>query len=204
MCARALVPKAGGARFKHPVVPPPPPEQTDPLNTRTDNMGVVGKQEVSETTAPASKKPEAKKRKKQRVVEKDPAEVLTYLSQWKNNRAGWKFNKNTQSWLIRHMYHADKLNKTGFEWMTEYLQHGPESLRQRVLQDAARRAMRYQQYTDQNDNSEGKNEKATTTDDHGDDQLFQNLSDHDKRKEYKRARKVLEIVAVPIEKAQSP
>lgn len=142
-----------------------------------------------DSTKPKKERPKKKKQRKKNTITKDPADAYAYLEAWKNQNS-WKFNKNTQSWLIRHMYRADQLNKTGFQWMAEYIRHGSEPLRHRVLQEARRRALRYQAYSDAPDKDSHTKEDAE----------WQGLSDHDKRKEYKRARKLLEVVAVPVEK----
>jgi hypothetical protein len=39
---------------------------------------------------------------------KDPAEATLYLEQW-DAGAGWRFNKSTQAWILRHMYQKDKV-----------------------------------------------------------------------------------------------
>lgn len=42
---------------------------------------------------------------------KDPVEAAQYLVVWDTREdGGWRFNKSTQSWLIRHMYERDKVN----------------------------------------------------------------------------------------------
>jgi WKF domain len=158
---------------------------------------------------------------------KDIKEAAGYLTNWKNYRQQWKFNKNTQSWLIRHMYETDKVAKGTFTILLEYLQGlDGNTSKQRVLQGATRRALRYQQYSEQqeeggdsaiadkkkNNNTKTKIRFAEDTkaaaandnvvkkkgeDDKGateDDKRWNALCDHDKRKEYKRARKILETL----------
>ena len=136
--------------------------------------------------------------------EKDPNEASNYITMWKQREhGGWKFNKNTQSWLIRHMYEAEKVTKTTFSTLMEYFVDLKGNTRDRVKEDATRRALRYKQWetnsstqeknTDKQ--SEGKKEENnndTTTSE--DAKKWSELSDHDKRKEYKRARKVLETL----------
>lgn len=196
-----------------------------------DNLGTI----VSENV-PSSPKKVGRKRKHKTV--KDPAEAALYLTRWKadrdakesdnkaNNRnnSGWKFNKNTQSWLIRHMYEADKLSKSTFSLLLEYLHGMPSNSqgRERIMAEAVRRAVRYQDYEKSKMNNpkddrvkeKADNEKEAkktnsqgvandSTNEQADDDeaerieeadRWSKLDDHGKRKEYKRARKVLETL----------
>mmetsp|Transcript_31723 Transcript_31723/g.48637 ORF Transcript_31723/g.48637 Transcript_31723/m.48637 type:complete len:209 (+) Transcript_31723:150-776(+) len=165
------------------------------------------------SSAPTTTTPKKKKSKKNRHV-KDPKEAATYLSSWKHREAGtnWKFNKNTQSWLIRHMYEADKVDKTCFGLLLEYLSSGDDQMQARVRTEGTRRALRYKDYQKNNpeagENKETAEKEPTTTTKSGEDTAKENgkngdeddttnwneLSDHDKRKEYKRARKVLDVL----------
>ena len=152
--------------------------------------------------------------KKQRKKTKDPTEVAQYLSSWQHRAAGtnWKFNKNTQSWIVRHMYEADKLNKQVFEKCLEYLGGINDTAKVRVVEDAKLRARRYKEYeattgtsihpikgtpaTKQSTEPETIHSKASrpAATEEDDEQRWKNLDDHDKRKEYKRARKILEVL----------
>jgi hypothetical protein len=147
--------------------------------------------------------PKQTKTKKQKAVVKDPSEAIEYLKQWKHDKSVWKFNKNTQSWIIRHMYDAEKLDKVAFSLVTEYLQ-GLQggTAKTWVLADATKRALRYKEFeksqgtaVDSASKDVEKKETDNTTKDETEDIIrWKNLSDHDKRKEYKRARKVLEVL----------
>jgi hypothetical protein len=190
------------------------------LESRGEGSNIKQTEAEKETTtteqAVSSKTKKNKKRKRNDRC-KDPTEVLTYLSTWKahqeNNDVEWKYNKNTQSWLIRHMYDSEKVPKNVFTITVEYLLGiQSETLKQRIIDDATRRALRYKQYEkDTNNNNEGGGEgkQNNTTDIDGntstkdtdetnqqqqqqDDEHWMKLDDHDKRKEYKRARKILE------------
>ena len=144
---------------------------------------------------------------------KDPAEAAAYLSSWKHREAGsgWRFNKNTQSWLLRHMYETDKCTKATFTLLVEYLVGCQGTTRRRLREDAARRALRYKEYerkskstdpdekaadvgNDAGDAEEAKEKKKETSDEATDEARFIALDDHDKRKEYKRARKILDTI----------
>ena len=171
-----------------------------------------GKKHISKHVLKAREaKDEAKKEgiktpktKPKKAVVKDPSEAIEYLKQWKQDKSNWKFNKNTQSWIIRHMYDAEKVDKPAFALVTEYLQ-GLQggTAKTWALADATKRALRYKEY--EKSQSEGKAEeeaekKETSQSSDNDAEetedliRWKNLSDHDKRKEYKRARKVLEVV----------
>mmetsp|Transcript_20398 Transcript_20398/g.44162 ORF Transcript_20398/g.44162 Transcript_20398/m.44162 type:complete len:229 (+) Transcript_20398:74-760(+) len=156
---------------------------------------------------------------------KDPSDVYAYLTGWKSSggvssrEGGWKFNKNTQNWLIRHAYDFEKVPKASFTLLMEYLAGlKGDDTKKRLLSDATRRAMRYKEYetqaqqqqatvssedaeTKQDDQKAEENEikekleqkQLEDARDTGEDRArWEKLSDHDKRKEYKRARKILD------------
>lgn len=162
-----------------------------------------------------------KKKRRKNVVEKNPSEAASYLSAWEqqnkdnltNNNTtskdrstssipeqqqNWKFNKNTQSWLIRHMYQAEMVSKSTFGLLLKYLKSGDDKTMQRCVHDATRRALRYQN----NKKGEGQvnnrmsamDQNMDQDDDHND-QRWNALDEHEQRKEYKRARKVLEMLS---------
>jgi WKF domain len=128
---------------------------------------------------PSRKKPKTSKQVK------DPKEAISYLEQWKKAREDWKFNKNTQSWLIRHMYDASVIGKHDYEVLLEYLQDSHTDVQKRLCQDATQRALRYQQHVAGNTNNGDNNE----------DETYQKMDEHNKRKEYKRARKLLDVIS---------
>jgi len=155
-----------------------------------------------------------KKEKPAKII-KDPKEAAAYLSEWKYREQGgtWKFNKNTQSWLLRHMYDTDKISKVCFVILLEYMDGLQGSSRKRVLEDAQRRALRYKKFekelgekekTSEGDKVVEEPEKRETqkdikaskisTDGEDDETRWNRLDEHDKRKEYKRGRKVIELL----------
>jgi hypothetical protein len=171
---------------------------------------------------------------------KDPNEASSYLSLWKYDRSTttkekdqnkqWKFNKNTQSWLLRHMYNPTKVPKHTFALLLEYLQNGENNVgvQNRVLEEAKFRARRYKEFEKQiqqqqhseilqekegieNVGVQGKEKNAQDDDTINkregerteissvskqvvgvDSTLWKEMDEHEKRKEYKRARKVLD------------
>ncbi|KAL7581267.1 hypothetical protein ACA910_006038 [Epithemia clementina (nom. ined.)] len=197
------------------------------LKSLEEKVTVEGKS----TPEPTSDK---KKKKKKPKVVKDPGDVYGYLTNWKRHKdegedgTSWKFNKNTQSWLIRHMFEVDKVPKSTFSLLLEYLNglKSPEA-RKRIVADATRRALRYKEYEEamkketdvsssqekdeehtKNDDDEAKDASTPTAAANNDDSdksksesqdedaaRWKQLDDHDKRKEYKRARRVLESLS---------
>mmetsp|Transcript_899 Transcript_899/g.1191 ORF Transcript_899/g.1191 Transcript_899/m.1191 type:complete len:216 (+) Transcript_899:118-765(+) len=142
---------------------------------------------------------------------KDPDDVHAYLTNWKKNQtdkeAYWKFNKNTQSWLLRHAYDYEKVPKSTFTLLLEYLAglKGGDT-KKRTIADATHRALRYKEYEKSRDAEGDEEEKAAAAtkekpatnqsnaskEENEDQSRWSGLDDHDKRKEYKRARKMLE------------
>lgn len=166
---------------------------------------------------------------------KDPTDIQEYLTNWKRQQEDdtveWKFNKNTQSWLIRHAYEADKVPKATFVLLLEYLL-GVKSgdTKKRLILDATRRASRYKQYekskkekernksvldasnaereaNSQQDSFQQQNQPQTyvlpqsapvgESKEDEDQKRWLLLDDRHKRKEYKRARKILDKLRDP-------
>jgi hypothetical protein len=167
-----------------------------------------------------------KKKKKEKNDDKikDPKEGASYLSLWKHDRLGsWKFNKNTQSWLYRHMYDSNRVSKTSFALLIEYATEGGDGMKRRLIEDAKRRARRYKDW--EGGRGEGKggggedNQRGSNNDEDisssgvgrggpssslsavsvaaTEDKAWNTMDEHDKRKEYKRARKVLDVLKGP-------
>ena len=144
---------------------------------------------------------------------KDPQEAASYLTLWnhaRNNKSdAWKFNKNTQSWLLRHMYNSEKVNKTTFGLLVDYICHGGEGTRCRVEEDAKGKAIRYKEWEkEQNDdrvdgkeNEQSERRKNKSSDHMTEETCWDELNGHDKRKEYKRARKVMDALKAVREKS---
>lgn len=150
--------------------------------------------------------PNESKKSTKNIKTKDPAEAASYLALWNLDRnsdsttKNWKFNKNTSSWLLRHMYDPDKVSKTTFATLVDYVCEGGEKTILRVKEEAKRRARRYKEWEKkhQKDGDTNQNDAADETKDaissSPDDETWNQLDDHDKRKEYKRARKVLDSI----------
>eukprot|EP00977_Amphora_coffeiformis_P000401 scaffold108_cov162-Amphora_coffeaeformis.AAC.12 len=212
--------------------PPPPPNSAETKDKAKRNKKkkkhiskhvIKAKSEAQQkvvTTITTTTGESSSKTKKAAANEtvKDPSEASEYLQAWQA-KEGWKFNKNTQSWLLRHMYEAEKVSKTTFTILLEYMKglQGKDA-KKRVLEEATARAKRYRDYeksskdtiTTSGETAEETNptpkeaEAAATTtsstssaaEDDGSYGLahWNTLDDHDKRKEYKRARRILELL----------
>ena len=170
---------------------------------RTAKHVVKAKEEhkEQETGLPGKQDKKTKKKKKRHV--KDPIEAAQYLTSWKHRDAGdnisWKFNKNTQSWLLRHMYEPDKVSKGAFTLLLEYMDGLQGQTKIRIVADAKRRALRYKEHEKTNPQENGmvkeeKKEEESKDVDEDDETRWKRLDDHEKRKEYKRARKVLDVL----------
>ena len=138
---------------------------------------------------------------------KDPNEAHEYLSNWKYDSANWKFNKNTQSWLCRNMYDVDKVPKAVFSLLMEYIEGLKGFTRDWVNEDAVRQVLRYKawekkQSDDGDDASEEDTNKEDDEEKKEDDARFAALNDHEKRKEYKRSRQVVQAIKKAMEAEQ--
>ncbi|CAK0903423.1 unnamed protein product [Prorocentrum cordatum] len=85
-----------------------------------------------------------KKRKKaaeESRPRKDPDDAEAYLKAWAASRdgsggAGWRFNKATQAWLLRHAYDPERVSKGGFQLLLPYLEGLRGAARERARSDA--------------------------------------------------------------------
>ena len=197
-------------------------------NKRKDvsTNGGGGSKTSDNTTKPHTVQKKKRKKKKKFHV-KDPQEAHSYLSLWQQNKKQnemkgdddalepiWRFNKNTQSWLIRHMYDVEIIAKGTFTILVLYLEELKGSSRKRGYDDAVRRALRYKKWEkdqkedggkDNEDENEGNEEAISEVkqDDEDDEEekeidakRWKSLNEHDKRKEYKRARKIIDVLKV--------
>jgi len=154
------------------------------------------KNKTEEATTTASKS--------QQVVN-DVSHVLRYISTWKHRDSGskWKFSKNKQSWILRHMYNVSLVNKSLFCLIVEYLHGLKGENRKRIYNDAVKRSLRYKNWEKQDGHPEERQEdtNATTASttclismrQYNNDTIWKELSDNDKRKEYKRSRRIIDI-----------
>ncbi|KAG8677338.1 hypothetical protein FPOAC2_03464 [Fusarium poae] len=88
----------------------------------------VVKQSKSKSKGPA-KKPQPQ-------VSTDLKPALEYLSLWKSSRDSWKFNKNHQSNLIKHVFDADGIPASDIETFYDYIQDLKGFVRMRLRETA--------------------------------------------------------------------
>ena len=113
------------------------------------------------------------------AIVKDPSTAHSYLTLWSTSRKSWKFNKSTQSWLIRHMYDAGLVSKDCFGLLVEYLKGLPEGRKRDIVEHAGGIVKAYRVWEEKG----GKVE-----DDVGEGEGFEGLDGKGKRKVFKRAR----------------
>ena len=180
---------------------------TDPdTNNETSNVLIP----AATSSLSLSKKQKMTKQKHM----KDPVDVEGYLMAWKQHHnlsadassnhgttTIWKFNKNTQSWLIRHLYDSTKISKSIFALALQYFLKSNLNVQQRLREDAMQRAIQYQQQQQErgttNQNDEGKddgddNPKNNTEEDESTEMILEK----NQRKEYKRARKIIDTLVL--------
>ncbi|KAJ3350275.1 hypothetical protein GGF32_004990 [Allomyces javanicus] len=64
--------------------------------------------------------------------------VVAYLHEWKANRAAWRFSKNKQVWLLKHLYTRNKIPDSAFAIAVEYLEDLRGVARTRAFDEAKR------------------------------------------------------------------
>jgi len=101
-------------------------------------------EEPTKKSVAKPKKKESKKAKRRRhernMTFKEPAEAAEYLAAWDrqaNGEPGWKFNTNTQAWLLRHAYDKDKVPANVFTIFLRYLEGLKGAARARTQTDAS-------------------------------------------------------------------
>ena len=162
-----------------------------------DAAAVNLKNEKKREAAKAAKKAKGKKNKHK----KPPSEAGNYLVLWRLHQkdaasSGWKFNKNTQSWLLRHMYNDKQVSKGSFKHLLEYM----EGLQGKGKEETAERALELaEKYKEWAATEKGKEEEAVKGEERADGEQFSGsnfdeLDAHAKRKVYKRARQVYEAL----------
>ncbi|KAJ3367247.1 hypothetical protein GGF31_007665 [Allomyces arbusculus] len=75
---------------------------------------------------------------KRRDPDDERDEVVAYLHEWKANRAAWRFNKNKQVWLLKHLYTRNKIPDSAFAIAVEYLEDLRGVARTRAFDEAKR------------------------------------------------------------------
>jgi hypothetical protein len=109
--------------------------------------GIGGMQVLPPTSVTQGLTPVSRQSRNDEI--KDPAEASSHLTLEKYDRANltkqWSFNNNTMPWLLRNMYDPDKVEKTTFAALVDFVVAGGEGTRRHVVADAKRRARRYKE-----------------------------------------------------------
>ncbi|KAL6866105.1 hypothetical protein ACO1O0_002207 [Amphichorda felina] len=99
---------------------PPPPARNKPKPTKEAQQAKKSKGAADKQTPP--------------VADIKPA--LEYLRQWKTSRESWKFNKNNQSALIRHIFEPNTIPASDVDTFCEYIRDLKGFVRQRLRETA--------------------------------------------------------------------
>ena len=181
--------------------------------TTTDSLAASS----SSSTSSASVSSSSSSSKNKNKHTKPPSEASNYLILWSLSRSDWRFNKNTQSWLLRHMYNDVLVSKSAFKLLLEYVKTIKGKGKDNVLKEAVLHAKKYKEWEKKTDGTadaddEAKSKKKRTTkkgqneegeegggdkdDEEEDDEVhfdgnnWEAISPKRKRKVYKRARGV--------------
>ncbi|GMI13119.1 hypothetical protein TrVE_jg2574 [Triparma verrucosa] len=155
------------------------------------------------STPPPQKK---KKRREPNKHTKDPSEASNYLVTWALHKKGepspWKFNKNTQSWLLRHMYNDSLVNKSTFKALLEYSVGLGEKAKEQKLEEAGKLIEAYKEW-EKTEGAEGDGEGGEGGgEEKGEEKEEVKYDGHNfdacggkmKRKVYKRARLMFDVL----------
>lgn len=91
-----------------------------------------------DTKKAAPKKPKKKKAPKPQAPKQpfDFTPVVEYLRTWHKARDSWKFNKNHQTLLIKHLYESDAIPSTDIDTFYLYISDIKGASRQRLVEQA--------------------------------------------------------------------
>ena len=144
------------------------------------------------------------KTKQSESQQKRIIEAEQYLTEWQKSQdrkeSQWKFRTLINQWLIQHMYDPEKVSKITFGVLLQYLQSEKALERlKRIVNDAHHRCIRYKEYEKKHSRESSDTTDAASKDGIAEDNdesktAWKQLTDHEKRKEYKRARRVLETL----------
>eukprot|EP00700_Malawimonas_jakobiformis_P002999 EC725409.1.p1 GENE.EC725409.1~~EC725409.1.p1 ORF type:complete len:118 (+),score=17.80 EC725409.1:59-412(+) len=81
-----------------------------------------GAADVPERVRPEKKKRFRRTKQSKRKYHPESHPALEYLSLWKHDRDSWKFQKVRQVYLLQHLYERDRVPKSFFPTLLEYLE----------------------------------------------------------------------------------
>lgn len=119
-----------------------PYPSSDNKRTRRDDSDFNASKKVSfsqDTKKAAPKKPKKKKKNRKPQQPKDPydfALVLEYLRTWHKTRDSWKFNKNHQTLMIKHIYTSNAIPSSDIDIFYQYIIDIKGASRKRLIEEA--------------------------------------------------------------------
>ncbi|CAH0014353.1 unnamed protein product [Clonostachys rhizophaga] len=132
--ASHLNPIHGNKRPRRDESPKPKKVTFDDTPTKTV---VPGNSDIRKTPAKKEAKPKKKSPAKQAQPAHDLKPALEYLRLWKTSRESWKFNKNHQSSLIKHIFDGpDSIPSSDVEAFYEYIKDLKGYVRTRLRETA--------------------------------------------------------------------
>ncbi|CAH0004939.1 unnamed protein product [Clonostachys byssicola] len=115
---------------------PPKPKKVTFDDTPTKTV-VPGSSDIRKTPAKKEAKPKTKSPAKQAQPAHDLKPALEYLRLWKTSRESWKFNKNHQSSLIKHIFDGpESIPSSDVEAFYEYIKDLKGYVRTRLRETA--------------------------------------------------------------------
>jgi hypothetical protein len=121
-----------------PVPPATTPTTARNKTTTTNTNGKAKTNQAKEVTSSSLAKPKKPKgpTKKQTAPSNDINPALEYLRQWKTSRESWKFNKNHQSALIKHIFEPNAIPASDIDAFYEYVRDLKGFVRKRLREMA--------------------------------------------------------------------
>jgi len=111
-------------------------DAVSPVAARTNNTTPNGKAAKTKPTKETPKKAKGPSKKQKVPTPTDLKPALEYLRQWKTLRESWKFNKNHQSTLIKHLFDKDSIPSTDIDAFYDYIQDLKGFVRTRLREQA--------------------------------------------------------------------
>jgi len=130
-------------------------ENTEVTATNTSEEVITNPKEKESKRALKRKRYELFLQNKQIQHEQEVQQKgLNYLSMWKHNRTGWKFEKLKQNWLLQNMFVSAKVPQEIFDIAVEYFNKSEGKVRVNLLNEATKIVECESNLTEENDKYE--------------------------------------------------
>ncbi|XP_013190532.1 uncharacterized protein C7orf50 [Amyelois transitella] len=116
-------------------------------------------------------------------------QCLTYLSQWKHDKANWKFMKAKQVWLYKNKFSSKLLPDESWPLLLEYFESSQGNIRNMLLEDANKIIKQMDDWTESQQNTR----ENDNTEEKADDDNVPELKKPDETS-YKRARDLIQCL----------